>query len=233
MTEYRNHTLTVTDRGVRAEGEFFVCNTFPTEAKAVAAIDQAYADREILPLLRKLIHNGDASTLVAQDEAPEVGQTRYVYAMGAYRRGTVVKVTKMKTTVAYTTASNPDRVYRKADNHENVFMAPPVKVSETVQRPASPETVASTPEPDEAVSEALSPASASVPAGGFPSPYAVAMLADLVPGPGWLTRYPRAEILREALAELEGRGFMAQIPGLSVWGVTEAGKEFTRKCILS
>ncbi len=70
----------------------------------------------------------------------------------------------------------------------------------------------------------------SVPEGGYPSPYAVATLATLIRRQHCLGRPDGVE---EAVEELEGRGFVARIPGVPLVGLTEAGKEFTRRWLLS
>lgn len=76
----------------------------------------------------------------------------------------------------------------------------------------------------------LEAGTASVPAGGYPSPFAVAFLASLVRGNGrWV---PSRGELAEA-EELEGRGFVVKIPGLQVRAITEAGREFTWRWILA
>jgi len=71
---------------------------------------------------------------------------------------------------------------------------------------------------------------AETPAGGYPSPYAVATLATLIKRQHCLGRPDGVE---EAVEELEERGFLARIPGIPLVALTEAGKEFTRRWVLS
>jgi hypothetical protein len=70
----------------------------------------------------------------------------------------------------------------------------------------------------------------SVPPGGYPSPYAVATLATLIRRSNCVASPAGVE---EPVEELKGRGFVADIPGLPLVALTESGKEFTRRWVLS
>ena len=73
----------------------------------------------------------------------------------------------------------------------------------------------------------------SYPAGGYPSPFAVALLVAMA------TTTPRVSPLgvlgdvRVVLEELEGLGYAVKIPGIEVRMLTEAGRAFVRDHILS
>lgn len=87
--------------------------------KLTASLELAEADAQLLPLLTRLVRNAgpaDERRLVE----PVEGAVAYVYAMGRARRGLVVKVTKTKATVAYTTASSNGRVFRKAVDRDQL-----------------------------------------------------------------------------------------------------------------
>jgi hypothetical protein len=87
------------------------------------------------------------STWVRATEAPAIGTVAYVYAMGEWRRGVVVKTTKTKTFVAVTTQgavdaavrygypNQPIRVQVTADLHGRIMVAP----APVVETPAEPE----------------------------------------------------------------------------------------------
>jgi hypothetical protein len=87
-----------------------------------------------------LISNNLPSTWVRATGAPEIGTVAYVYAMGDWRRGVVVKTTPTKTFVALTTAAaaapggTSVRVQTTADTHERVMVAP----APVVETPAEP-----------------------------------------------------------------------------------------------
>lgn len=87
-------------------------------------VDVQRADEDLLPKLRPLtdaIPNAAGRPGWDGDAAPETGDIAYVWSRGMYRRGLVVNVARTRATVAYTTATNPDRVHRKADTfHELV-----------------------------------------------------------------------------------------------------------------
>lgn len=95
------------------------CCTAPTGdgaalvKKLTASLELAEADAQLLPLLRRLVRTAGPADERRPVE-PVEGAVAYVYAMGRARRGLVVKVTKTKATVAYTTASSNGRVFRKA-----------------------------------------------------------------------------------------------------------------------
>ena len=84
---------------------------------AVAAIrgriDLEHANREILPKLVALI-NARPNDQGTSGPAPKVGDVAFVPARGRYRAGLVTEVTEPQATVAYTTPTDPTRVYTKA-----------------------------------------------------------------------------------------------------------------------
>ncbi|MFI8932364.1 hypothetical protein ACIG3E_32455 [Streptomyces sp. NPDC053474] len=102
------------------------CPAGPLEAvveKLRGRIDVERADAELLPKLRPLVDaRANVRGLPGWDgaAAPEVGDIAYVWARGMCRRGLVVAVARTRATVAYVTASNPDRVYRKTDKFEEL-----------------------------------------------------------------------------------------------------------------
>jgi hypothetical protein len=94
--------------------------------KLAADLATAAEDVRLLPQLVPLVRNGHLldDQLVAVEGTPTVGQVAYVYAMGRYRRGLVVKVARTRSTVAYTTASSGGRIFRKADAHADLLADP-------------------------------------------------------------------------------------------------------------
>ncbi|MFH0246432.1 hypothetical protein ACGRHY_29335 [Streptomyces sp. HK10] len=113
------HSATLDGRSVN-------CPAGPLETvveKLRQQIDVRRADEELLPKLRPLIDSRpNVRGLPGWDDGatPKVGDAAYVWARGMYRRGLVVAVARTRATVAYATASNPDRVHRKTDTFDEL-----------------------------------------------------------------------------------------------------------------
>lgn len=117
----------------------------------VRAIDLEAANRLALPALRELVTTVHAIDLTDLPTAAEVGvrvgDVAWTHAQGRMRRGIVTKVARTNVTVAYTTASAPDNVYRPARPATGVLVegrrasavAAPVVEEEPVE--AGPELV--------------------------------------------------------------------------------------------
>lgn len=83
---------------------------------------QLVQDSELLPDLRRLAasYNRD-TTPVGFKEARDIrfcqeGRPAWIHAMGRMRRGLITKVGRTNVEIAFTTDSNPTRVYRKTAN---------------------------------------------------------------------------------------------------------------------
>lgn len=103
-----------TRRTLVLDGQRSTCPVGTVEqvaAKARKVVDLGIENDALVPRLLPLVGVGGDQP---GTPALQVGDVASVYAMGRFRQGLVVKVTKTKATVAYTTASSSGRVFRKA-----------------------------------------------------------------------------------------------------------------------
>lgn len=96
--------------------------------KIAAKLDTIAEDDALRAELTRLIDRGYEGTEFA--EATEVGAVVYVYAMGSFRRGIVVRVTATKAVVAFTTASSGGRIFRKDSKITGLRVAPAAVATE-------------------------------------------------------------------------------------------------------
>lgn len=84
---------------------------------------QEVQDAELLPTLRRIIGYSRHDDPVPMGFKPvrdirfcQLDRPAWIYAMGGFRRGLIVKVGRTNIEVVFTTESNPGRVYRKSVN---------------------------------------------------------------------------------------------------------------------
>lgn len=125
--------------------------------KIAAKLDTIAEDDALRAELTRLIDRGYEGTEFA--EATEVGAVVYVYAMGSFRRGIVVRVTATKAVVAFTTASSGGRIFRKDSKITGLRVAPAAVATE---EPAAAEVVTETQAPAAEAAEGIQEPTAAV-----------------------------------------------------------------------
>lgn len=101
---------------VIVDGRYFGQRPAGTDVQAAKKVakklDEIAENESLLPRVRAVIANGLPPFAVGSVQVNDIVS---VHSMGQWRQGIVVSIAKTRATVAYTSASNPTRIFRKAE----------------------------------------------------------------------------------------------------------------------